>query len=150
MAKPTTLRWTKLSVWVGDGATPTEDFTSKVCGITTKGFSIEGEMSESNVPDCDDPDLPSWTERIIRSLSAGISGEGLLAEETFAFWRDWVLSGAAKNVRVVVDLATTPGYFYGSFVLNQFEMNGNNDDGKIGVTLALSSDGPVAWSAGAP
>lgn len=149
MAKPTTLRWTKLTIWPGDGGDP-EDFTSMVCGLTTKAFSITAEMSESNVPDCDDPDLPSWTERVARALSAGFSGEGLLAEETFASWRDWMLSAEAKNVRVVVDLATNPGYFAGSFVLSQFELSGNDDDGKIGVNITAQSDGPVTWVVGAP
>lgn len=149
MAKPTTLRWTKLSIWPGDGASP-EDFTSKVCGLNAKTFNIGGDTSDSNVPDCDDPDAPSWTERVISALSSGVQGSGLLAEETFAFWRDWSLGGLPKNVRVVVDLATTPGYFYGSYVLTQFELSGNQSDGKIGVNITLASDGPIAWSAGAP
>jgi hypothetical protein len=149
MAKPTTLRWSKLSIWPSDGASP-EDFTSQVCGLNAKGFSITADTSDSNVPDCDDPDLPSWTERAVRALSSGVSGSGLLAEETFAFWRAWMLSGEAKNVRIVVDLATTPGYFVGSYLLTQFELNGSEADGKLGVTLALSSDGPITWAAGAP
>jgi len=118
--------------------------------MNAKGMAFSADMSESSVPDCDDPDAPSWMERVTRSLSAGVSGEGLLAEETFAFWRDWFLAATAKNVRVVVDLATLPGYFQGSFVLNQFELNGAEADGKLGSTVAMSSDGPVTWVAGAP
>lgn len=148
MAKPTTLRWTKLSIWPGDGGSP-EDFTSAVCGLTAKGFTIGGDTSDSVVPDCDDPDLPSWTERVMRSLSSGVTGAGIMAEETLATWRDWALSGEAKNVRVVVD-ASTPGYFYGSYLLTAFELTGNEGDGKMQVSVTLASDGPVAWAAGSP
>lgn len=149
MAKPTTLKWSKLSIWPGDGADP-EDFTAKVCGLNSKGISFSSDVAESNIPDCTDPDLASWTERVVRALSAGVTGSGLLAEETFAFWRDWALSTNPKNVRIVIDLATTPGYFHGSFVLTAFEISGSEADGKIGVSLTLSSDGPVGWTAGAP
>jgi hypothetical protein len=148
MAKPTTFRWTKLSIWPGDGGSP-EDFTSRVCGLTSKGFTLGGNTSDSVVPDCDDPDAPAWTERVIRSLSSGVTGSGLLANETFAFWRDWALSGDAKNVRIVVD-ATTPGYFAGSYVLTNFQLTGNEGNGKMEVSVTLASDGPVTWAAGAP
>ncbi|CAL8981545.1 hypothetical protein RHODGE_RHODGE_02830 [Rhodoplanes serenus] len=148
MAKPTTQRWTKLSIWPGDGASP-EDFTSKVCGLTSKGISFSASTSDSNVPDCDNPDAPSWTERVAQALSSTVSGSGVMAEETFAFWRDWFLSGAPKNVRIVLGL-TAPGYFAGSYLLTSFELTGNQGDGKVQVSLQLQSDGPVSWTTGAP
>lgn len=148
MAKPTTLRWSKLVIFVGDGASP-EDFESMVCGMITKGIQFSTETGDSVVPDCDDPDLPSWTERVPRALSASVTGAGVLAEETFADWRDWFLSAAAKNVRIGIELAVQ-GYFYGSFVMTAFEAAGNEGDGKIQVNLTLQSDGAVAWQAGTP
>lgn len=144
MAKPTTRSWTKLSIWPGDGGSP-EVFTSKVCGLTSKGFTISSETSDSTVPDCDDPDLPAWVERVTRSSSAEISGSGVMAEETFDFWRDWKLDGTAKNVRVIMDLLGTPGYFAGSFLLTSLEITGNQDDGKINVTVTLQSNGEITW-----
>lgn len=149
MAKPSTLSWSKLTIWPGDGGSP-EDFTSKSCGLNAKGFSITGTTSDTDVPDCDDPDAPSWTERVIRALSSGVTGAGLMAEETLAFWRDWALSGEGKNVRIVLDGQTVDGFFEGRYVLTQFELAGNQNDGKIGVSLQLQSDGPVVWTSGAP
>lgn len=148
MAKPTTFSHSKLSIWPGDGASP-EDFTSKVCGLTTKGFQIAGTPSDTIVPDCDDPDLPAWVERTMRSLSSSINGAGIMAKETFAFWRDWMLSGEAKNVRVVLDINPI-GYFHGSYLLTQFELTGNAGDGKVQTSLQMQSDGPIAWTTGAP
>lgn len=149
MAKPKTLSWTKLSVWPGDGGSP-EDFTSAVCGMTTKSFTLSADTSDITVPDCDDPDQPAWVERVVRSLSGGFSGSGLMAEDIYATWRDWMLSGLAKNVRIVVDGTTIDGYFEGSFLLTSFETNGNQDDGKMQISVQLQSDGPVAWANGAP
>lgn len=148
MAKPTTRRWTAISIWPGDGASP-EDFTSKVCGLTTKSFRIGASTSDSEVPDCDDPDAPVWVERVMRARTATIAGSGVLAEETHPFWRDWALTGEAKNCRVAMAF-TVPGYFYGRFVLTQYEMVGNLDGGKLTNSLELQSDGPIAWQAGSP
>lgn len=150
MAKPQTLSWTKLSIWPGDGVTPTEDFTSAVCGLVTKGFTLSADTSDTTVPDCDDPDAAAWVERVIRSLSSGVTGSGLMAEEKFAFWRDWMLSAAAKNVRIVIDGSTIDGYFYGAYLLTSFELSGAQADGKIQISLTMQSDGEIAWADGAP
>jgi len=149
MANATTRRWTKMTIWPGDGGDP-EDFTSKVCGLTSKNFNISAEVSESNTTDCDDPDLPSWVERTVRSLSSEVTGSGTMAEEVMPFWRDWMLSAEAKNVRIVLDLAGTDGYFAGRYVLTQFELPANQDDGKIGIGITLQSDGEVTWVNGSP
>ena len=113
-------------------------------------ISITGQTSDSNVPDCDNPDTPGWIERIMRTLSAGVTGAGVVAEENFAFYNTWALAGTAKNVRIVVDLATNPGYFQGSFLLTKFELTGNENDGKMQVSLSLDSDGTVTYTTGSP
>lgn len=148
MAKPTTNKWTKISIWVGDGQSP-EDFTSQVCGMTAKSFTITGSTSDSEVPDCDTPDDPVWIERVIRTLTSAISGSGVQADETFDFWKNWMLSGQAKNVRLVVDKAAA-GYFFGRYLLTKFELAAALDNGKIHTSLDLVSDGEVDWAAGAP
>lgn len=148
MAKPTTKSWTKMSIWVGDDASP-EDFTSKVCGMTTKEFVIEGTTTDSEVPDCDNPDAAVWVERIIRALSASFTGSGIMAEETYPFYRDWMLSTLPKAVRIVIELGT-PGYYHGYFVLTNLGTPSSIGDGKVGMSITLASDGPVAWAAGAP
>lgn len=148
MAKPTTRSWTKLSIWLGDGASP-EDFTSRVCGMTTKEFTIEGTTTDSEVPDCDDPDAAVWIERVIRALSGSFSGSGVMAEETYPTYRTWMLSAAPKNVRIVLELGT-PGYYHGSFVMTNLGTPSSIGDGKVGMSIALQSDGPIGWTAGAP
>lgn len=148
MAKPVTQSWTKLTVWPGDGGTP-EVFTNKSCGFVSKGFTLEGTTADTTVPDCDNPDLPAWTERVIDAFSASFSGSGIMAEQTYGFWRDWALAGTAKNVRVVVD-GTAIGYFFGKMLLTSLETTGNKGDAKIQANVTLQSDGQFQWAAGAP
>jgi Phage tail tube protein len=150
MAKPTTLAWYKLSLWVGDGVSPVEDFTRKSCGLTSHTFGIRGTVTEVDVPDCDNPEDPVWLERTIRSLSGDVAGAGVLAVENFPFFRDWSLSGLFKNCRVVLQLPVSPGYFAARYVLSTWEIVGTNEDGKIRLNLNFQSDGEVAWQVGAP
>lgn len=148
MAKPTTRRPGAFSIWVGDGASP-EDFTSKTCGFRTKGISFSFNTADTVVNDCDDPDAMAWTERTPSAATATLSGAGVMAEETFAFWNTWALSGAAKNVRAVLGL-TSPGYWEGAFVISGWEVTGNQDDGKVQVSVTLSNDGEVSYASGSP
>lgn len=150
MAKPTTLAWWRMSLWVGDGNTP-QDFTRKSCGLTSHTFGIRGDVTESEVPDCDNPADPVWKERTIRALSGDVAGAGLIAVENFTFFKDWSLSGLPKDVRIAIDMpAVGDGFFYAPYVLSTFELVGTNEDGKIRLNLALQSDGEVQWGAGSP
>lgn len=148
MAKPTTRKWTALSIWPGDGNSP-EDFASQVCGLTSKTFRIGSSTSDTEVPDCDDPDAKIWVERVTRAGTSSVAGAGVMAEETLPFWREWALSGEARNVRIPLAL-TAPGYFFGQYVLTAFELVGTLEAGKVNVSVELQSDGPIAWAAGAP
>jgi hypothetical protein len=148
MAQPTTKSWTKLSIWLGDGGSP-EDFTSAVCGLTSKTFGISASTSDSEVPDCDDPDAAVWTERVIRALFSQVTGAGTMAQETFDTWRDWMLTGEGKNARIVVGV-TPAGYFAGRYVLTNFELTGTLANGKVEVSVTMQSDGEVSWTTGAP
>ena len=118
--------------------------------MTTKGFTLTATPAETEVPDCDTPDDPIWMERIVRSLSGGFSGSGVMASETFPEWRDWMLSGMPKNTRIVLDGVTPAGYFEGSFLLTTFELTATLDDGKVQVSVEAQSDGPVVWATGSP
>src|ERR1700741_139848 len=107
MARPTTLAFSKMLILVGNGHSP-ETFSSP-CGLTTKGLDLSASSNDVQVPDCDDPDAPAWTERVVKALSGKVSGSGILAVESFTFWNEWALDGSTKNVRIKFD-ATDMGY----------------------------------------
>ncbi len=143
MAKPTTLSFAKMLILIGDQSSP-EVFAAP-CGLTSKGFDINASSNGIDVPDCDDPDAPAWTERVVKSLSAGVSGSGILSAEAFATWNEWALAGDTRNVRVKLDNPTL-GYFAGSYILSKFSLKASLGD-KVQVDVSLDSDGEVEYTA---
>lgn len=147
MAKPSTISASQVLILVGDGQSP-ETF-AQPCGLTTRGFNRTTQVSEVDVPDCDDPDAPGWTEREVRSLSAGVSGTGVIAKESLDVWDDWLESGAARNVKVRLKDYTSPGVhreYDGQMVLTRLELGGENKT-RANVTVELQSHGPVLKAA---
>lgn len=141
MARPTTLRGSKMLIQIGDGASP-EVFTAP-CALASKGFNRTAATNDFNVADCDDPDEPTWTERVKGALSAGISGSGTLAKESLDLYEEMYASRDSRNIRVVIDYAVGPRTYQGRFHLTNFNLTGD-DDGLIQVEIELSSDGEVA------
>jgi len=145
MAKPKTAAWYKMLIQVGDGGSP--EVFSAPCGLTTRGINFSAETSDTTVPDCDNPSLPSWTERVARALSGSISGSGVLALDAHDVWRDWFMTGEARNCRLKLDVpaADGGGHYAGRFILTTFNLGASEDDGKISVEVELQSDGEITW-----
>jgi hypothetical protein len=102
MALATTYPFSKMLIKVGDGATP-EVFTDP-CGLTTKGFTRTANMNDTNIPDCADPDAPSWLGRDVVSYQATLNGAGIVAKESFeTVWEDWWTEGSTRNVQIELD-----------------------------------------------
>lgn len=142
MAQPSTASWKKMTIWLGDGASP-ENFV-KPCALINKRFTQTKELTEQVIPDCDDDDLVPTVAREPRSRSASFAGSGVLAFESFDEWRDFFDSDTARNARFVFDHAMG-GYYQGPFHLSQLELTGNEGDGKIQVSVEGASDGAWSW-----
>lgn len=147
MARPTTMKGSQLVLELGDGATP-EVFTAP-CALNTKGINFTATANEQSVPDCDTPDDPLWIDRVIQTLSASITGSGILALESYATWRTWFLSGLARNVKVRFNVAApNAGSYIGEYVLTTFNTTGNNGE-LATVEVEMQSSGEVEWQAAA-
>lgn len=141
MAKPTTASAAKLLILVGDGASP--EIFAAPCGLTTKGINFSAESNDTTVPDCDDPDAPAWTERVVRALSAGVSGSGVLAAESMDIWWNFYKDALPRNCRVKIDSdAFANVYYEGRFLLSTYNITGQIGE-KINVAVELQSDGEV-------
>lgn len=141
MAKPTTLRGTKLLLKLGDGASP-EVFTAP-CALTTKSFNRSGGVNEFNIADCSDPDAPIWTERVKGALSSTISGSGTLAKESLDLYEEFFSAVDSRNVQVTLDYAVGPRTYQGLYHLTTLNLTGEQD-GLVQVEIELQSDGEVA------
>lgn len=124
-------------------------YTTRMCGFTDKGINTTAATSSAVVPDCDDPEAPSWELSGVTSLSSEVSLSGIAANEDDQFWNEWIDSGLPKNVRYRKEGV---GYRAGAMNLTA-----------LGETAALGTDGNLCkrsvtaknasafpWTAGDP
>lgn len=148
MAKPITSRASQLLLKLGDGADP-EVFLAP-CGLNSKGIAFSKEMNDTPVPDCDDPDAPAWTERAVTTMSASVSGEGILSMGDLDTWIDFNESTISRSAQVIIVVdapnAALGGQWQGKFLMSSFEVTGELGN-KVQLAIELQSDGPVTWTA---
>jgi len=138
VAQPTTMRFGKFRVLLGDGATP-EAFTAP-CGFTSRSFSRSKELSDIVIPDCDNPDAPSHVARDVRSLSSSISGSGVLAKTALPTWEAAYDSAESVNCRIEMDWGDTTITYEQRFHLSSMELSGE-DGGRVQISVSMESDG---------
>ncbi|CAN7598866.1 phage tail tube protein [Bosea sp. LjRoot237] len=145
MAAATTIRYSGYRVLLGDGADP--EVFSAPCGFTERSFSVNRELSETNVPDCTSEDSPSWLERDTTSQSASINGTGVLSIEALPTWLALLGTTESFNARIEIWVAGAKvGHWQGAFALESFESSATKGE-RVNVTVSMQSDGVVAYTA---
>ncbi|MDO5658289.1 MAG: phage tail tube protein [Paracoccus sp. (in: a-proteobacteria)] len=145
MARPTTYRGAVVALYLEDPEN--EGQFLKPCGLTQHSYSFSKNMNEVDVPDCDDPDLPSWIEREVSSLDFSLTGSGTLAAEAVDKW--WAAFNSLESVSARVYIGkpddTTNGRFWeGRLHISQFEVTGNRGE-RAGVSVNAASDGEMVY-----
>nr|DAE48850.1 MAG TPA: major tail protein [Caudoviricetes sp.] len=140
MAKPVTARFGKFLVLLGDGATP--EVFSMPCGFTSKSFSLSNNLTDVEIPDCDDPDAPFAVARDIQSYSATISGEGVLAAEAVPTWSAARQNMDGVNCRVEIEFSSGKLVYAGAFKFENFEL-GAESGGRVTINVTMQSDGEI-------
>lgn len=145
MAAPQTTN--KLAIYLGDGATPTEVFGAP-CGGNAVTATFTTGTGEVEVLDCDDPfGSPAIIQRWVTTVDMSMSISGVLALSYVKAWRDWADSGAAKNIRVVIDesAASGGGYYSMPAILTSLEW-GREMLSKVTLTASIVAAGPRTWT----
>lgn len=142
--KPTVIAGTKLLILVGDGASP--EVFSAPCGLTNQTFTLTSAVGSTVVPFCDDPEAAAWDTKEVTSLSAQVTGQGVMAVESFAVWNNWFLNGVAKNAHVKLDDPGL-GHYEGPWVLSNFKLTGTRGQ-KVTVDITLDNADIITWVAG--
>jgi hypothetical protein len=148
MAQPTTAKFGKMLIELGDDATPT--VYAAPCGFTSKGVTISKNLQEINIPDCLDPDAPIWVGRDVQSQSATITGDGVAAAESVPDWDDAAMSTDSIPMRVTIDfLPTGKKVIEGKFHIDS-EAFAADAGGRVTLAINATSDGPITatWTAG--
>jgi hypothetical protein len=145
MAKPTTSAFSTFLIQIESDDSP--GIFAAPCGLTTKGFNQTANAQETSVPDCDDPDAPAFVERAVDTISAEITGSGVLAKEAHEnVWQPMFVGAVSKNCRIY-PFGLTGGYYEGLFLLTQYN-NTVQRGQKVNVDITLSSDGEYTWTPG--
>lgn len=137
MTQASTLKFSQFVISLGNGASP-EVFTAP-CGLNSRGFKRTAATSDTNVPDCDNPDDPSWLERDVVSLSGSLSGAGVVADEDFDVWDTWFTSGLSKNVKIVLGTRV----WIGPMKLTSLNITGERGK-RVTFDASMDSDGEIA------
>jgi len=146
MTKPTVIPGTKLLILVGDGAAP--DVFTAPCGLTTRGIAFTASTNSTLIPDCDDPEAPAWEAKDVNSLAAQVTGNGVMAVESFDVWNDWFLSATAANCQIKLDDPAL-GQWEGMFILTALRYGGQRGQ-KVTVDIAMDNTEEVIWVPSTP
>jgi hypothetical protein len=140
MAQPTTARFGKFKVYLGDGGDPIV-YTAP-CGFTSKSLTLTKSLSEVNLPDCDDPDAVAWVGRDASSLSASVSGEGVLAAESVETWLDAWENVESVPVKIEVEFPAKTITWTGYMHVATFT-SGAQQGGRATANIEMQSDGEL-------
>jgi len=113
------------------------------CGLTTKNLQISKNLQEVDIPDCDDPDAPSWIARDVQNLSITISGDGVAAAESVPDWNAAAISTASVPMKVEIEFSVGVKTFTGDFVVDQLTF-GAEQGGRVTLAFNAQSDGQIA------
>ena len=123
MAQAASIRFGKTFILLSDMATPA-NFAAP-CGVDSLTLNVNVNTNDVAIPDCSDPDLPSWLENDIVSKQMTINFEGLLDQTAMQTWQDWWLSDLPADIvdiRFFRDLtgAQGGGYFQAPAILSAY------------------------------
>jgi predicted secreted protein len=141
MAQPTVLAGTKLLILVGDGSSP--EVFAQPCGLTTQGIDFSASTNTTLIPDCDFPENPAWEAKDVNALSASVTGNGVMAVESFDIWNDWFQAAEGKNCHIKLD-SDALGYWSGQFILTGLKYGGQRGQ-KVTVDITMANTGAVVW-----
>jgi predicted secreted protein len=143
MAQATTLPFSAFKVML---ETDVQGTFAAPCGLTERSITFSKETNDTTSIDCDDEDAPAWVDRDVVSLSATISGEGVMARESLELWRDAFTTTDTVNARIEVGgtAAQGGGYWSGKFHLTSFEPGATRGE-RVSVSVEMQSSGPITW-----
>jgi hypothetical protein len=122
--------------------TPGSGVFNTLCGLTTRGVDRTVNMQRTEIPDCDNEDLPATIERAPQSIEVAISGTGVLAKQSEKTFLDWLNNGTRLNIRLK-RIGATSGqcdYEAGAAYLTKYS-NTAEKGAKVTAEISLEIDG---------
>ncbi|AVO36597.1 hypothetical protein [Pukyongiella litopenaei] len=138
---------TRLVIQLGDGGTPTENFTF-TCGASSFGVTLTNNLGEDAALDCANPlDVPAAIVRHLETQDTSATISGKVTTEAWPTWREWADSATEKNVKIFLDesAANNGGHWILPAYLQQLEF-GKEAGGKVTFTATISGSGQRTWT----
>lgn len=149
--RPVTAKAGAFTVSLSNGATPA--VFAAPCGFTSKSLALSKNLSEISIPDCDDPDAPDWLGRDVQSLSASVSGEGVLAASAIPAWLAAYESTDSVEVEVEVEITFSAGVlkYLGRMHVESLTIGAERGQ-RCTISVSMQSDGEMVgtWTAATP
>lgn len=120
MAQAASIKFGKAMILLSDMGSPA--VFSAPCGVESLTLNVTVNTNDTNIPDCADPDLPSWLVSDIVSKRMSLDFEGMLDQQAMQVWQDWWLNDEPSDevdVRFFRDLTSGQGggYFQAPAIL---------------------------------
>ncbi|WP_420415924.1 phage tail tube protein [Marinovum algicola] len=129
-------------VKIGDGEA-SEAFAT-LCGLTTKGLTINNSFYDNTTADCSTPGGALWRSARTGIKSVGFSGDGLLEDED-AEKRLIEVAMAADAVANFQVIVPGLGTFAGAFGIDANEV-GAEMEGDITYSISMTSVGTITFT----
>jgi hypothetical protein len=117
------------------------------CGLVSKNCTINKNLSEHAIKNCQNPSAPMWLGREVESLSCSITGEGVAAAESVPYWHTATLSIASVPMKVEVEFAIGRSTITGLFhVTSQAFGAETGERVSLGINAQSDGDCTAVWS----
>ena len=140
MAAPVTVKFGKFRVLLGDGSSPINYVAP--CGFTSKSLVLSKNLTDVNIPDCDDPDAPAWVGRDVQSITASVTGEGVMAAESAETWMVAFEDTDSVPVRIEIEFPLQTYVYTGLMHLSSMTL-GAEAGGRVTNNVEMQSDGEL-------
>ena len=141
MAKPTTARFGMFAVQLGVDTGGTIAYTAP-CGFTSKSLQLSKDLNDVQIPDCDNPDEVAWLGRDAVSLSAQVSGEGVLAAESVDTWLEASENIESVPVKIILTFPAKVITWTGKMHVSELTI-GAELGGRVTLNVTMNSDGEL-------
>jgi predicted secreted protein len=128
---------------LGDGGSPIT--YAAPCGFTSKALQLSKNLTDVNIPDCDDPDAAAWVGRDVESLTASINGDGVLAEEALPTWQAAFTDTDSVSAKIEIEMTDATYTYTGLFHLSALSYSADSG-GRVNISVEMQSDGAVAYA----
>ncbi|WP_257154248.1 phage tail protein [Paracoccus pantotrophus] len=142
--KATTTRSKKMFVRLSNGAEPPVFIAP--CGFTEKSFNRSKTFGETVTPYCEGgDDIVDWVERDTVSMTASISGQGVMARQSVPTWEAALASADSIECEVEIEWPDGSKELYtGRFHVESLEI-GSPEGQRVTSNVSMQSDGPVEY-----